>query len=296
MPDTAPLKNRRRLHAFLCEQVGGDKIAIINFGSQYTRLIARKVRELGVYSEIYSAQSTTQQLLDFAPRAIILSGGPESVDSHSAPEVGFDLQALNVPTLGICYGMQWLARQYGGKTKRVDSREFGSVLIDVQGSSALFDGMQADCGAKHTVWMSHGDSVVRLPSGFSAIAETEYTPIAAMADESRSWYGLQFHPEVTHTVCGTAILNNFIHKIARCSPSWQPANIIARSVDSIRRIVGDEHVLLALSGGVDSSVAALLLQQAIGKKLHCIFVDNGLLRAGERAQVVETFERHFGVD
>ena len=222
--------------------------------------------------------------------------GPESVHSSSAPVVGFDVHALKLPVLGICYGMQWLARQCNGEVESSYNREFGSAMIELKNSSPLFSGMQAHGNSKHSVWMSHGDKVVSLPQSFSVIAVSEHSPIAAMADEMRGWYGLQFHPEVTHTACGMSILENFAYKIAGCKSNWQIANIVDKSIENIRRIVGNEEVLLALSGGVDSSVAAVLLQRAIGERLHCIFVDNGLLRQGEREQVVETFENHFGID
>ena len=287
---------RRRLHHFFCDYVGYDRIAIIDFGSQYTRLIARKIRELGVYSEIFPARVGTEKLIDFSPRAIVFSGGPESVHSSSAPAVGFRLTDLRVPILGICYGMQWLARQCGGEIESSDNREFGAALIKLQTTSALFDDIRTESNSEYSVWMSHGDRVVAMPPGFSVIASSAHSPIAAMADEDRSWYGLQFHPEVTHTACGKKILENFVRKIARCQSKWQPARIIDESIQNIRRIVGREQVLLALSGGVDSAVVAVLLQRAIGERLHCIFVDNGLLRQGEREQVIETFENHFGID
>ena len=284
------------MHDFLCGNAGYDKIAIVDFGSQYTRLIARKIRELGVYSEVFSMQTSTEKLIDFSPRAIVLSGSPESVHSSSAPTVGFDLHALKLPVLGICYGMQWLARQCNAEIESSDNREFGAATIELKNPSPLFDGMYAHDSAEYSVWMSHGDRVVGLPPNFSVIASSKHSPIAAMADEARSWYGLQFHPEVTHTACGKTILKNFICKIARCESSWQAADIANKSIENIRKIVGKEQVLLALSGGVDSAVAAVLLQRAIGERLHCIFVDNGLLRQGERDQVVETFENHFGID
>ena len=289
-------ENCYRLHDFLYDYAGCDKIAIIDFGSQYTRLIARKIRELGVYSEIFPTHTTTAKLNDFAPRAIILSGGPESVHSDSAPDVGFNIHALGLPVLGICYGMQWLAVECDGEIESSDHREFGSAEITIEDSSPLFNGMHTAANSIHSVWMSHGDRVVGLPDDFVVIASSEHSPIAAMANEARAWYGLQFHPEVTHTTDGKAILENFVHKIADCKSSWQAADIADKSIAHIRNIIGDEQVLLALSGGVDSAVAALLLQRAIAEKLHCIFVDNGLLRQGERAQVVETFEKHFGID
>ena len=289
-------ENRYRLHDFLYDDVGCDRIAIVDFGSQYTRLIARKIRELGVYSEVFPARTTTAKLSDFAPRAIILSGGPESVHSDSAPDVGFDLDALGLPVLGICYGMQWLAVQGNGEIESSDDREFGCAEITIEDSSPLFGGMQSRVNSTCSVWMSHGDRVVGLPDSFAVIASSEHSPIAAMADEARAWYGLQFHPEVTHTTDGKAILENFVYHIAGCKSGWEATDIADKSIVHIRNIVGDEQVLLALSGGVDSSVAALLLQRAIGERLHCIFVDNGLLRQGERGQVVETFEKHFGID
>lgn len=296
MVEVAPPRICRRLHSFLCNHSGDDKIAIIDFGSQYTQLIARRIRELGVYSEVFQAQISSEKLIAFSPRAIVLSGGPESVDSSSAPTVGFNLHALKMPMLGICYGMQWLARQCGGDIESAERREFGSAIIELQNTSPLFEGIPADSDTRCSVWMSHGDRVTSLPDGFSVIASSDHSPIAAMANEVRAWYGLQFHPEVTHTTHGKQILENFVHKIARCRSNWQPANIIDKSVQYIHEIVGDEQVLLALSGGVDSSVAAVLLQHAIGERLHCIFVDNGLLRQSERVQVVETFEKHFGID
>ena len=296
MAEATKSDNCYRLHDLLYDHVACDKVAIVDFGSQYTRLIARKIRELGVYSEVFSTQTTTTKLQDFAPRAIILSGGPASVHSDSAPDVGFDIHALGLPVLGICYGMQWLAVQCNGETESSDEREFGSAEITIQASSPLFNKMQTSINSTYSVWMSHGDRVVGLPNGFTIIASSEHSPIAAMADEERAWYGLQFHPEVTHTTDGKVILENFVYNVAGCKAGWEAADIADKSIEHIRNIVGDAQVLLALSGGVDSSVAALLLQRAIGDRLHCIFVDNGLLRQGERAQVIETFERHFGID
>ena len=269
-----------------------DRVAIIDFGSQYTQLIARRIRELGVYSEIFQASTTLPTLLSFKPKCVILSGGPESVGSASAPDL--DLRKLEVPVLGICYGMQLMAQQLGGAIENLTQREFGHARIHLQSSSLLFD----DIGDDETisVWMSHGDRVVALPPGFSVLASSSHSSIAAMADEKRAYYGLQFHPEVTHTPCGQLLLKNFVCRVAHCKQDWRPDVIVAESIKNIQAQVGDEQVLLALSGGVDSSVAAVLLHRAIADNLHCLFVDNGLLRRGERDQVTEVFAEHFGID
>lgn len=270
-----------------------DRVAIIDFGSQYTQLIARRIRELGVYSEIFQASTEPAVLLNFAPKCVILSGGPESVSSPMAPNL--DLQSLRVPVLGICYGMQLMAQQLGGAIENLTQREFGQARIRLQLSSLLFDGVASD-QTDVSVWMSHGDRVVELPPGFTTIASSSSSSIAAIADEKRAYYGLQFHPEVTHTPCGQVILKNFVCRIANCKQDWQPSFIIEDNIKNIRATVGDGQVLLALSGGVDSSVAAVLLHRAIADNLHCVFVDNGLLRSGERNQVTEVFADYFGID
>ncbi|RKZ45137.1 MAG: GMP synthase (glutamine-hydrolyzing), partial [Gammaproteobacteria bacterium] len=253
-------------------------------------------REAGVYCEIHSYDIEEQAIYDFQPKGIILSGSPESVtnkDIHS-PACVF---SLGVPVLGLCYGMHTMALQLGGQVEASELREFG--YAQVRGDSSLFHQIedhvsQADYGLLD-VWMSHGDQVSKLPPGFKCIASSDNTPIAAMADESRHFYGLQFHPEVTHTLQGAQILQRFIHDICGCDALWLPANIIKDSIEQIRAKVGDNDVLLALSGGVDSSVVAALLHQAIGDQLTCVFVDNGLLRLHEAEQVMATFVQHLGV-
>ena len=272
-----------------------DKVLIVDFGSQYTQLIARRVRELGVYSEIFGWQRLDDALLkEFSPRCIILSGGPESTTAGESPRVPASVFECGVPVLGICYGMQAMAQQLGGRTESSSRREFGHASVLVVGGSSLFDG--ACDGDSLDVWASHGDKVVELPPGFQVIAATADAPISAMADETRAYYGLQFHPEVTHTPSGNVILQRFISDIAGCERAWTPHAIVAHELDEIRRRVGDEEVILGLSGGVDSAVAAALIQRAIGAQLHCVFVDTGLLRHGEAEQVVETFSRHLGID
>jgi len=267
-----------------------DKILILDFGSQYTQLIARRIREIGVYCEIWAWDHDPAEIAKFAPNGVILSGGPESVveaDSPRAPEQAF---ALGVPVLGICYGMQTMAAQYGGTVEGGHAREYGHAAIATE-ACTLFEGTPA----RQNVWMSHGDRVTALPPGFTLAASTESVPIAAMADETRRWYGIQFHPEVTHTEHGMAILRRFVIDICGCAALWTPSRIIDDAVAQVREAVGDDKVLLGLSGGVDSSVVAALLEKAIGDQLTCVFVDTGLLRAGEGDQVMDTMARHMGV-
>ncbi|GAB6067354.1 glutamine-hydrolyzing GMP synthase [Methylothermus subterraneus] len=275
------------------------KILILDFGSQYTQLIARRVRELGVYSEIHPYTWPEEQIRKFAPAGIILSGGPQTVTeafTPRAPQVVFE---LGVPVLGICFGLQTLAAQLGGKVEPAQKREFGYAQVRVKGHSRLLEGIEdhttPDGEALLDVWMSHGDRVVELPPGFERIAETNDAPIAGMADETRNFYGLQFHPEVTHTRQGKRILARFVHEICGCEAVWTPANIIDERLEAIRRQVGAEKVLLALSGGVDSTVVAALLHKAIGAQLTCVFVDTGLLRLDEGDQVMTTLAKHMGV-
>jgi GMP synthase (glutamine-hydrolysing) len=280
--------------------IHADKVLILDFGSQYTQLIARRVREANVYCEIHPFDMAAEALRAFKPSAIILSGGPESVmlagDFRAPPEIF----TLGVPVLGICYGMQTMAEQLGGKVQAAAKREFGYARVRARGHSRLLEGIQDQTNEQGhgllNVWMSHGDQVVELPPGFSVIASTDNAPMAAMADEERRFYGLQFHPEVTHTSQGQAILSRFLHDIAGCGSLWTMANIIDESTRTIRGQVGGDKVLLALSGGVDSSVVAALLHQAIGDQLTCVFVDNGLLRLGEADQVMETFASHMGIN
>jgi len=276
-----------------------QKILILDFGAQYTQLIARRVREAGVYCEIYPFDISDDELRKFAPRGIILSGGPESVTEAETPRAPQLVFELGVPVLGICYGQQTMAAQLGGEVQGSDKREFGYARVRMRGHSRLFKGIRdeaADDGREFLhVWMSHGDRVTELPPGFKVIAETEHAPLAGIADEARGFYGVQFHPEVTHTTQGAAILQRFVLDICGCESLWTPGNIIDSMVASVRTQVGSDEVMLGLSGGVDSSVVAALLHRAIGKQLTCIFVDNGLLRLNEGDQVMATFAEHMGV-
>ncbi len=279
--------------------IHSDKILILDFGSQYTQLIARRVREAGVYNEIYPFDLDEPAIRRFNPKAVILSGGPESVtgdNSWRAPDIVF---RLGVPVLGICYGMQTMAQQLGGQVAASSLREFGYARVRARGHSRLLRDIQDDTNAEGhgllDVWMSHGDKVDELPEGFKRIASSDNSPIAGMADEERGFYGLQFHPEVTHTHQGKAILQRFVCDIAGCDTLWTPDNIITEAIADVRSRVGDDEVLLGLSGGVDSAVTAALLHQAIGDQLTCIFVDTGLLRLNEGDQVMDTFARHMGI-
>ena len=272
------------------------KILILDFGSQYSQLIARRVREAHVYCELHPWDMTEADIRAFNPAGIILSGGPNSVtegDTPRAPQVVFE---LGVPVLGICYGMQTMAAQLGGAVESGTVREFGYAEIRAQGHSRLFEGIQDRTNAQGhgllDVWMSHGDKVTALPPGFSVIASNAATPIAAMADEARRYYAVQFHPEVTHTYQGKAIIGRFVHDICGCGDDWNMPDYISEAVEKIRVQVGTDEVILGLSGGVDSSVAAALIHRAIGDQLTCVFVDNGLLRLNEGVQVMETFGNH----
>ncbi|MDX1607461.1 MAG: glutamine-hydrolyzing GMP synthase, partial [Candidatus Competibacterales bacterium] len=278
--------------------IHAERILVLDFGSQYTQLIARRVRELDVYCEIYAWDANPTAIRDFAPRGIILSGGPESVTVVDGPRAPACVFELGVPVLGICYGMQTMAAQLGGRVEPSSLREYGYASIVTHGRSRLLTGIQDYTDHGRTlldVWMSHGDHVTQLPPGFERIASTGSAPIAGIADDERGFYGLQFHPEVTHTRQGQTLLRRFVHEICSCSGLWTTGNIIEDSVRSIREQVGEDEVLLGLSGGVDSSVVAALLHQAIGSQLVCVFVDTGLLRHGEGDQVMDTFAEHLGV-
>ncbi len=276
---------------------GLERILILDFGSQYTQLIARRVREAGVYCEIMPCDVDGEAISGFAPRGVILSGSPESVNERDTPRIPDAVLAANVPVLGICYGMQALAAQLGGQVAAAAHREYGYARVRTVGHSPLLadlsDGGEGE--AVLDVWMSHGDRVEACPTGFLAIAETDNAPYAAIADEARRYYGLQFHPEVTHTRQGQRIIERFVHGICGCQRAWTERAIIDGILADIRAQVGDEEVVLALSGGVDSSVVAVLLHQAIGDRLTCVFVDNGLLRLHEGDQVMATFADHLGV-
>ena len=281
------------------QNIHQQKILFIDFGSQYTQLIARRVREAGVYCEIHHYDLSEEGFAEFAPQGVIMSGGPESANIVNAPSAPDFLFTAGIPVLGICYGMQTMAQQLGGLVESSDKSEFGHAAINLQGDSLLLDNLdnavEQDGEIRHNVWMSHGDKVTQLPEGFSVIAKTESAPIAAMADEKRRFYGIQFHPEVTHTPAGQSILNRFVHDICDCEALWTPANIIEDAIKTIRQKVGEDQVLLGLSGGVDSSVVAALLHEAIGDQLTCVFVDNGLLRLREGDQVMEMFGHHMGI-
>ena len=275
-----------------------QKILILDFGSQFTQLIARRVREQQVYCEIHPCDVSDEFLRNFGADGIILSGGPNSVYSEimNAPQTVFE---LGKPVFGICYGMQTMAAQLGGKVESSDTREFGYAEVRAQGHSKLFENIQDRSNDKGhgllDVWMSHGDKVTELPPGFRLIGSNASTPIAAMADEERGFYGVQFHPEVTHTLKGKDIITRFVHDICGCGHDWNMPDYVAEAVAAIREQVGDEEVILGLSGGVDSSVAAALIHRAIGDQLTCVFVDNGLLRLNEAEQVMQTFGRNLGV-
>ena len=277
------------------QNIHQDKILILDFGSQYTQLIARRIREIGVYCELWAWDVTEEQIREFNPKGIILSGGPESTTEENSPVAPEYVFNAGVPVLGICYGMQTMAMQLGGLTEGSNQREFGYAEIELNAVDRLFAQLASE-NNKLDVWMSHGDKVTRLPEGFQTIASTPTCPIAAMSDESRQFYGVQFHPEVTHTKCGLGLLTNFVVEICHCKTEWTPANIIEDAVKRIKEQVGDDEVILGLSGGVDSSVTALLLHRAIGDKLHCVFVDNGLLRLNEADQVMEMFGDRFGLN
>ncbi|MFC5301147.1 glutamine-hydrolyzing GMP synthase [Azospira restricta] len=276
-----------------------QKILILDFGSQVTQLIARRVREQQVYCELHPFDVSDQFVRDFKPAGIILSGGPNSVYEAlewKAPQAVFE---LGVPVLGICYGMQTMAQQLGGKVESSGKREFGYAEIRARGHSELFKGLQDRTNDEGhgllDVWMSHGDKVTELPAGFKVIASTESCPVAAMADETRKFYAVQFHPEVTHTLKGKEMIARFVHEICGCGHDWNMPDYVNEAIEKVRAQVGKEEVILGLSGGVDSSVVAALLHRAIGDQLTCVFVDNGLLRLNEAEQVMQTFARNLGV-
>jgi GMP synthase (glutamine-hydrolysing) len=276
-----------------------DRILILDFGAQYTQLIARRVREAKVYCEIHPCDVTDAFVREYAPKGIILSGSHMSAYEEStarAPKVAFE---LGVPVLGICYGMQTMAQQLGGRVEAGKVREFGFAEVRARGHTKLLDGIEDSRNAEGhgllKVWMSHGDKVVEMPPGFKLMASTEACPIAGMADEARRFYGVQFHPEVTHTRQGAKLLQRFVHEICGCRGDWNMPDYVAEAVARIREQVGQEEVMLGLSGGVDSSVAAALIHKAIGDRLTCVFVDTGLLRLNEAAQVMDTFAKHMHV-
>ncbi|WP_089723820.1 glutamine-hydrolyzing GMP synthase [Candidatus Thiosymbion oneisti] len=276
-----------------------DRILILDFGSQYTQLIARRVREAGVYCELHPWDLDADHIRSFGAKGVILSGGPQSVHEQATPRAAAAVFDLGVPVLGICYGMQAMAAQLGGRVAAATQREYGYAQVRARGHSRLLRDIEDHTSPEGygllDVWMSHGDRVEALPPGFRAICTTDNAPLAGMADEERRLYGLQFHPEVTHTRQGQRIIERFVHDICGCGNLWTAGNIIEDAIAEVRRRVGTDQVLLGLSGGVDSSVVAALLHRAIGDQLTCVFVDNGLLRLGEGEQVMRTFARHLGI-
>lgn len=280
--------------------IHAQRILILDFGSQYTQLIARRVREIGVFCEIRAFEMSAEEIKDYNPQGIILAGGPESVTQAGSPRAAEGMFDLGLPILGICYGMQTMAEQLGGSVQGSDVHEFGFARINVESKSALLADIQDHLDNRTgqpqlDVWMSHGDKVSQLPAGFEVMASTPSCPIAAMQNKDKHFYGLQFHPEVTHTLQGLRILKHFVLDICKCECLWTPAHIIDDQIKRVREQVGDNKVLLGLSGGVDSSVVAALLHKAIGDKLTCVFVDNGLLRENEGDMVMQTFADNMGV-
>ncbi|MHA1158935.1 MAG: glutamine-hydrolyzing GMP synthase, partial [Alphaproteobacteria bacterium] len=271
-----------------------DTVLIIDFGSQVTQLIARRVREAGVYSEIAPFHQAEAAMARLNPAAIILSGGPDSVLNDAAPSVPASLFERGLPVLGICYGQQIMARQLGGELVGEGHREFGRAYVEVVENSPLFEGVWKP-GERHQVWMSHGDRVTTPPPGFTAVGVSDGAPLAMIANEAKRLYGIQFHPEVVHTPDGAKLLSNFVHRIAGLAGDWTMAAFRESAVARIREQVGGGHVICGLSGGVDSSVAALLLHEAIGDQLTCVFVDHGLLRQGEAEEVVSLFRGHYNI-
>ena len=277
-----------------------QRILILDFGSQYTQLIARRIREIGVYCELWSWDVDEADIRDFNPNGIILSGGPESVTEAGSPRAPQYVFEAGVPVFGVCYGMQTMAEQLGGKVAGSDEREFGYAQVKIVEQTAFLKDIQDAVAADGTplldVWMSHGDKVVEIPADFIKVAETDTCPFAAMANEDKRFYGVQFHPEVTHTRQGMKLIENFVMNVCGCEKLWTSANIIEDAIARIKEQVGDDEVILGLSGGVDSSVVAMLIHRAIGDKLTCVFVDNGLLRLNEGQQVMDMFGDKFGLN
>lgn len=280
------------------KNIHAHKILILDFGSQYTQLIARRIREAGVYCEIYAWDCPPDAIKEFTPRGIILSGGPESVTDNQGPRAASIIFELGVPVLGICYGMQTMAEQFGGKVESSSLREFGYAQVQVHGDSLLLRNIadiENEQGRFLDVWMSHGDKVTAIPDGFQLMASTPSCPVAGIYSNEKRFYALQFHPEVTHTKQGQHIFSNFALEICQCEPLWNASNIVNDAIETVRQQVGKDKVLLGLSGGVDSSVVAALLHRAIGDQLTCVFVDNGLLRKSEGDQVMAMFAQHMGI-
>lgn len=268
-----------------------DSVVVLDFGSQYSELIARRVRELNVYSELIPYRTTAKQIKDMAPKGIILSGGPNSVYDEGAPICDPEIFNLGIPILGVCYGMQLMAKTLGGKVIKADKHEYGKAILEINPKDKLF----LDLESKFTSWMSHGDSVTELPSGFSISAKTTNTPCAAISNKDKKLYGVQFHPEVIHTMNGIEVLKNFVINISKAQPTWSMSKFIEESINQIKAKVGDKKVLLALSGGVDSSALAFLLHKAIGSQLTCMFIDQGFMRKGEPERLKTAFKDEFSI-
>lgn len=273
------------------QDLNRQMIVILDFGSQYSELIARRIRETQVYSEVLSYRTTPEQIRQLNPKGIILSGGPSSVYDQGAPECDREIWDLGIPILGVCYGMQLMAKQLGGVVERADRGEYGKASLHIDDPTDLLTNVED--GA--TMWMSHGDSVTEFPPGFELLAHTENTPCAAIADHDRKLYGVQFHPEVVHSVGGIALIRNFVYHICDCEPTWTTEAFVEQSVREIRAKVGDKRVLLALSGGVDSSTLAFLLHRAIGDQLTCMFIDQGFMRKQEPERLVKLFQERFHI-
>ncbi len=271
-----------------------DRILILDFGSQVTQLIARRLRESGVYCEVWPYTASAERIRAFAPKGIIFSGGPASVTEGASPRAPAEVFAMGLPILGICYGQQTLAAQLGGTVEGSDHREFGRAFVEVTAECSITQGIWAP-GAREQVWMSHGDRITVLPPGFRVVAASEGAPFAVIADEARHYYGTMFHPEVVHTPHGAALLKNFTHGVCGCRGDWTMAGFRQEAIERIRARVGKGRVVCGLSGGVDSSVAAVLIHEAIGDQLTCIYVDHGLMRANESEEVVKTFRDRFNI-
>jgi GMP synthase (glutamine-hydrolysing) len=267
-------------------------VLILDFGSQYTQLIARRIREANVYSEIHPHTFALDEIKQLNPVGIILSGGPMSVYDNDSPQINSEIFNLGIPVLGVCYGLQLIAKNFNGKVEPADDREYGKAKISIQNYSSIIDGINNNS----IVWMSHGDLITKIPEGFSVDATTENTPICVLSNEKLKIYGLQFHPEVAHTEDGKAIINNFLFNICKITASWTPSNFIKTSIDLIQKQVGNEKVICALSGGVDSSVAAILMHKAIGDNLICIHIDSGMMRKDESANIVKMFEESYNLN
>ncbi|MCW8861369.1 MAG: glutamine-hydrolyzing GMP synthase, partial [Rhodospirillales bacterium] len=272
-----------------------ERVLIIDFGSQVTQLIARRVRESGVYCEIHPFNKVDgDSIRAFDPKGVILSGGPASVTGIDTPRAPDELFSMGLPVLGICYGEQTMVAQLGGKVEESNHREFGRAFVDVTADCELFHGVW-DVGAREQVWMSHGDKIDAIPEGFRVVATSDASPFAAIANDEKHFYGVQFHPEVVHTPHGTKLINNFTHRVCGCSGDWTMASFREQEIAKVRAQVGDGKVILGLSGGVDSSVVAVLLHEAIGDQLTCVFVDHGFMRQDEPEEVISMFRDHYNL-